>query len=116
MYIDKYIFRLINTNKTNVEKVAKDILENIIKKVIQKCKLQQWQSMGDVLKWFKNYYKSNMKMYFVQFNIVTFYPAITKDLMIKALNWAKTVMLINKEEVKYILQACEHLLYSKGEP
>ena len=75
---NKPTFRLIDANKMSIGKVAKEILEKINNEIRSKTKLAQWQSTVDVINWFKQSYNVRQKLSFVQFNIVTFHPDITR--------------------------------------
>ena len=108
-------FKLIDKNKTNLGRVAKDILQEINTKIRDITMLKQWQSTSDVVKWFQNSFNPKKRQSFIQFDVVSFYPLIDKVLMMKSLEWAKTIININNENTEYILQACKHLLYCKGE-
>ena len=58
--------------------IAKVILSKINKNLRQITKLQQWQSTNDVIKWFNNSYKESIRQYFIQFDVISFYPSISK--------------------------------------
>ena len=63
--------RLINPTKSEVGKIAKLILENINSTVRRKSGLNQWQSTGNVIDWFKNIESKETKK-FIQLNAVNY--------------------------------------------
>ena len=77
-FLSNPTFRLIDPNKTNIVKIAKIILEENNTKLRNITNLNQWQSTKEVLKWFKNSQNHKRKQSFVQFDVVNFYPSITK--------------------------------------
>ena len=58
----------------------------------------------DTIDWFKNI-RDKKRFTLVQFNIIEFYPSITKELLLKSLNHAREYTDITEEEVEIIL-AC----------
>ena len=58
--------------------------------------------------------KRNYK--FINFDIESFYPSITEDLLTKALNWASHYTSISEEDRNVIISSSKSFLYHKGEP
>ena len=52
----------------------------------------------------------------MKFDIQNFYPTIKKELLIRALNFAKNHIFINNEDIKIILTARQSFLYHMDEP
>ena len=80
--------RLINPTKSEVGRVAMQILDDIVKVIRKKNnQLNQAINTRDVLDWFKSI--KNKKIFkFISFDIVSFYPSITLELLVEALEWA----------------------------
>lgn len=107
--------RLINPAKSDVGKVSKIKLTKINQSIRKATKLNQWQSTPEVLDWFKDIW--NKQDYsFVKFDIVSFYPSISEDLLIKAIRWAKNFHHISDDDFKIFLQARQNFLFFDGEP
>ena len=78
--------RLINPTKANLGRVAKQKLQKIVENVKKKTKLMQWKNTSAVIGWFENLSNPNKKLTFIEFDIVDYYPSITKELFDKAIN------------------------------
>ena len=50
---------------------------------------------------------------FIKFDIVGFYPSITKDLFTKSINYAKSITTIEEEVITTIVHARKSLLFDK---
>ena len=103
--------RLINPAKSEIGKVSKVFIENIIKKVRELSSVNQWQDSKVVISWFKNI-KNKSKFIFMQFDIEKFYPSISIDLLLKAINYTKGFTNISNDETKTIMQSRKSLLLS----
>ena len=80
--------RLINPAKCIIGRVSKQILETINATTKEKTQVHQWKNTKSVIDWFKGLEdKSNLN--FMQFDIVDFYPSISEELLMKAINYAK---------------------------
>ena len=79
--------RLINPAKTNIGRISKQLLEVINREVHDSTGLTQWRSTGEALKWFSDI-KDKHKKRLIQFDVVEFYPSISEELLIKALDFA----------------------------
>ena len=79
--------RLINPCKPEVGKVALKILANIVEEVKSKNRqLNQATNTKEVLDWFKAI--QNKRIYkFITFDIISFYPNITKELLEEVLQY-----------------------------
>ena len=103
--------RLINTCKTKIGKISKLILASIINDVRAATGLIQWKNTGELLKWFSALGdKSNKR--FVSFDIVEFYPSITKEHLLNSLKYASNYSNFTDSDVDIILHACDSLLFS----
>ena len=107
--------RLINPAKTDLGKVAKQMLDRIISdvkaaKASRGERLTQWRSTREVLDWFESAEKTGAV--FLQFDIDSYYPSISEALLRKSLAWAKELTTISDMEESTILHAKKSLLFS----
>ena len=86
--------RLINPAKPQLGKVSSKLLQNINSAVREATDLRQWRSTGEVVKWFDNIDEKSRRE-FVQLDIIDFYPSITKELLQKAIKFARKYCYIS---------------------
>ena len=107
--------RLINPAKSEIGLISKRILENVVKIVAQKTKVNQWRNTASVIDWFKAINDKN-RATFLKFDVKDFYPSISCELIKDSLSFARTYADISAEDEKIILHACNSLLfYKEGE-
>ena len=70
--------------------------------------------MQTVITWFKNI-RSKSSSFFIKFDIVDFYHSISKDVILKAINFAKSVSPIQGKFIKTIFGCRKALLFNKNE-
>ena len=109
--------RLINTAKNDLGRVVKIMVERINKEIRYRTQYNQWQSSQQVLEWF-NQIKNPTNFTFIKFDIVSFYPSITKKLLENAIEYARSIdgITISKADEGMILQCRQSFLFSEGEP
>ena len=73
--------------------------------------LTQWQSTGEVLRWFKDIENKHRKR-FMQFDVVEFYPSISEELLKKSLDFACLHTPITEDEREIILHSRQALLFT----
>ena len=78
--------------------------------IFETTKINQWKSTVSAVKWF-NSLKDKHLMKFLMFVIKDLYPAITQDLLIKALNFASEYIYISKCDIDVIHHARKSLLF-----
>ena len=108
---DKIQCRLLNPAKTNIGKISKKILEDIIHKVRASTLFNQWTKTADVIKWFKSIKNKSLYTFF-KFDVVAFYPSISENLFNRVLNWADTITPIEKDNRNILHHARESFLFS----
>ena len=74
---NKKSVRLINPTKTELGKVSKIILQDVVDCLKKKFELNLWISTKEAIDWFSNI-KNKNKATFIQFDIVEFYPSINE--------------------------------------
>ena len=107
--------RLINPTKSEVGKISKLILDEIISTVRRISGLSQWKSTDNVIQWFKSIEKKKSKK-FIQLDVMNFYPSITEELLKSAIEWARQFVKISAEEEEIIIQSKNSILINEGTP
>ena len=106
--------RLINPMKTELGKISKQIISEIVKNVKEKqVRLNQWISTDEVIEWFNKISNKN-RFTFLQFDIVDFYPSISQELLKNAINFARKHVNISDDDLGIILQARKSFLNDKN--
>ena len=70
------------------------------------------EKTSSVIAWFKQI-PSKEKSKFIKFDIVDFYPLITEELLMKSLNYAKSIEAIDENVVKVIMHYRKSLLFDR---
>ena len=107
--------RVIAPSKSDVGRVSKHLLQRIVQELNVKLKFNQWRDPQEVTKWFKEI-RCKRSASFLKFDIVGFYPAITKSLFERALNFASKHVHISKVDLDTIFAARQSFLFHEGEP
>ena len=102
--------RLINPSKTEL---GKNIIQNIIINVQKTSHSNLWKNSNDTIEWFRNI-KNKIKTIFTQFDIIDFYPSITKEVLIDSINYARKYVEITKEQYQIILASRKTVLKNNG--
>ena len=105
--------RLINPTKSNIGLIAKQKLEKINNVLREKLKLNQWRDTKSVINWFEKL-ENKSDLYFLQLDIVDYYPSITKEVFEKALNFAKGHVNISKSDFDLFMNSRDSLLFHKN--
>ena len=104
--------RLINPAKSEIGIISKHYLELINNKIREKTQMNQWRNTKSVIEWFKAI-KNKSKSSFIKFDIVEFYPSISKELLSKAIEYAQSLTTIEEKVIKTIYHARKSLLFDK---
>ena len=88
--------RLINPAKSETGNVSKRYFEELIKNIRRAINVNQQCNTQKVILWFKGI-NSNEKSSFTKFDIVDFYPSISKNLLTNAIKFAITITSIDKK-------------------
>ena len=107
--------RLINPSKSEIGIISKQILDNINKKVIHATQVNQWKSTSNVIQWFQAIPEKN-KHAFITFDVCDFYPSISEQLLMKALDYASQFTTISQQDRHIITHAKRSLLYHQKSP
>ena len=104
--------RLLNPAKSELGKVSQQLLKDIISQLTAESNFNLWKNTDSVVEWFKASYKNKAK--FIKFDIVDFYPSISKELLNKAIKFAKTYVNISDQNLGIIIHSKSSLLFSNG--
>ena len=106
--------RLINPSKTDIGKIAKQILESYVSKIRGITGVNQWGNTSGVTNWFTGMIGQLKNPKFLIFDIESFYPSISQQLLESALNYAESLTRVTSEEREIVLHARKSLLYHEG--
>ena len=102
--------RLLNSCKSEVGRISKKYLEDINTSLRNFLNVNQWRNTNSVIDWFKGVNdKRNCR--FIKFDIVSFYPSISKATLMNAINFAKEHCNINDDMVDTIMNARKAFLF-----
>ena len=85
------------------------MLQNINRQVRDKTNLQQWQSTGQAIEWFKNIKNKGQKE-FIQCDIESFYPTISEALLEDSIDFARNYTYISETTKETIMNARKTIL------
>ena len=105
--------RLINPSKTELGKISKNIIQNIVTNVREASHSNLWRNSFDTIEWFRGI-KNKSKASFIQFDINDFYPSISKKILIDSINYAREYIDITKEQYDIILACRKTVLENNG--
>ena len=112
---NKITCRLLNPCKSNIGKISKQHLEMINNEIRNVKQTNQWRNTTSVIDWFKKINeKSNS--HFIKFDIVSFYPSITLNLLSKSIEFAKQYCTITEDIIQAIMNTRKSFLFFKGDP
>ena len=107
--------RLINPSKTEIGIISKHLLDGINSKIIQATKVNLWKSTGNVIEWF-NAIPEKCRHAFITFDVCEFYPSISEELLMKALDYASKFTKITQQDRHIIIHSKRSLLYHQNSP
>lgn len=96
--------RLINPTKSEIGRISKQLTDNINRKLLEASNVHLWRSTDDTLHWFKSIRKTR-NISFITFDIVSFYPSISSNLLNSALDFASRLIEINEDQRNTIMLA-----------
>ena len=105
----KNIKKKVKSNKNEIGRITKQILDQINSKLCEILKVNEWKNTASVINWFKKI-ESKSSHKFLMFDIKDFYPSIKEGLLIEALEFAKQQVTINSKDRETIFHARKSLL------
>ena len=107
--------RLINPAKNKIGDISKNILGKINHQLCDSVRINQWKDISELKEWFRKIpHKKRYK--FAIFGIKDFYPSISEKLLTNALNFAKEIADISRENMQIMHHARKSLLFSNEKP
>ena len=85
------------------------------KNLVKSLKVNQWRNSDSVINWF-NAVENKFQCFFIQLDIVEFYPSISETILDTAINLAKQYTDIFDENLRIIKHCRKSLLYNNHEP
>ena len=113
-FLDNPQCRLIAPCKSELGKVSKKFLDNIVDQVRSKSGLNLWKNTQECVRWFKSV-QNKHNHYFVKLDLNSYYPSITKENLTAALNWARQYVTITNDQERIIIQTCRAAVLSEGQ-
>ena len=114
-FINNPTCRLINPCKSEIGIISKNILDRINEEITQATKVNLWKSTKHTIEWFKAI-PAKEKHAFITFDVCDFYPSISQDLLLKALNYASRFTTVTQQDRHIIIHAKKSLLYQQDSP
>ena len=112
---DRKEYRLLNPAKSNLGRVSKIILDEAIKNVKTGTNLNLWKNSSQVIEWFKNL-QNKENLTFFKFDVVSFYPSISKTLFNQTIDWAKQYHTFSEVDIEIIQNTRKSFLYLNQNP
>ena len=106
--------RLINPTRSEIGKVAKKFLDNIIDQVRSKSGVNLWKNSQAAVQWYRRIQNKD-KHRFIQLDVCAYYPSISKANLIDALNYERQFTPITEEQQKIIIQSCRAVLVNEDQ-
>ena len=106
--------KLKNPAKSDIGIVSKQYIDQINKSIRERLNANQWRSTQDVITCFKNI-KTKSTSSSIKFDTADVYPSISKDLLLKGINFAKSVTPIQDKFIKPILHSRKALLFNQND-
>ena len=79
-------------------------------------RINQWKDTSEVIEWFLKIPADKNRYKFTIFDIKDFYPSISEKLLTNALNFAKEITDISREDMQIMYHARKSLLFSNEKP
>ena len=109
------VARLINPCKSDLGRISKHILDKLLKSIKNsKQNLNQFTSTDSALKWFEGL--TNTYSGIISFDIVSFYPSITEETLVQALDFAESLSPMEPNDRDVIMSARKSILFFQDNP
>ena len=106
--------RLINPANSDLCKISKKILDKALAKLrMMNPHLNQFRSSDAVLEWFEK--KTDKNHFLLTFDIESFYPSISKEVLTKCLDWAEENMMFDDHDREVIMAARRSVLFFRNQ-
>ena len=112
---NKLSFRLLNSSKSDIGKISKNILDRISKSLIALTHANQWKNTSSVIYWFKNIPNKSQSS-FIQFDVENFYPSISLNLFNNDIQYASEITEITNHDISIIKHSRKTLPFNNNQP
>ena len=112
--MNKPTTRLINPTKPELGKVSKQLLSEVIEVVRRESGVNQWKNTYELLN-FYNSLPNKQNSHFVKFDICSFYPKITEDILRKSIDHAAKYVNITEEQKEILFHTSKSILIYKSD-
>ena len=107
--------RLINPAKNEIGRISKNILDKINHQLGESLRINQSKDTNGVIEWFLKIPDKNRHKFAI-FDIKDLYPSISEKLLTNAVNFAKEITDISREDMQIVYHARKSLLFSNEKP
>ena len=105
--------RLLSPSKSEIVKISKVDLEDINNSIRRSNNLNQWQNSKNVIDWFKMI-PLKKQSHFVKFDIVSFYPSISRNVLNEAIQFDRNYHNLNDDMINIIMNSRKAFLFYDG--
>ena len=95
-------YRLLTPAKTNIGVISKSILDRVNGVVKEFLEVNLWKSTKEALSWF-NGVEEKENYCWIKFDIESYFPSISKDLLLRTLSFLRSITYISDFEIDLIL-------------
>ena len=107
--------RQLNPCKSEIDKIGTVYLEKISNSIRSSNNLNQWRNSKTFTDWFK-VIPLIKQSHFIKFDIVSFYPSISRNVSNEALQFARNYHNINDAMINTIMNSWKAFLFYDGNP
>ena len=104
---------LLSPSKSEIVKISKVDLEDINNSIRRSNNLNQWQNSKNVIDWFKMI-PLKKQSHFVKFDIVSFYPSISRNVLNEAIQFDRNYHNLNDDMINIIMNSRKAFLFYDG--
>ena len=105
----------VNPTMSELGKLSKHILQTINTELQNTIKVNQWQSLNEVIEWFKDIPNKKWRTFTV-FDIQEFNPSITENLLKQEIWFIQNSVSIPPKSTDIIFHSRKYLLYHNDDP
>ena len=107
--------RVLNPTKPELGRVSKQLIEKIVSDVRKKTGYLQWKNTFSCLQWFDRI-RNKRDHWFIQFDVVSFYSSISKQLLDETVAWVSTIADVDDLTKEVLYHVRQTFLFYQNEP
>ena len=111
----KLSIHFLNSSKSDIGKISKNILYRINKSLTAFTHANQWRNTSSVIDWFKNI-PNKRQSSFIQFDVENIYPSISLTSFNNAIQYACEIKEITNHDISIIKHSRKTLLFNNNQP